>query len=40
MKAIIKKIPKGANLTFTEIKVKGPGGKETTLEGGLVLRLN
>ena len=40
MKNAIKRIPKGGNLTFAEIKVKGPGGKVSTLEGGLVLRLN
>jgi len=40
MKNAIKRIPKGGNLTFAEIKVKGPSGKVTTLEGGLVLRLN
>jgi len=40
MKNAIKRIPKGGNLTFAEIKVKGPSGKVSTLEGGLVLRLN
>ena len=40
MKSAIKRIPKGGNLTFAEIKVKGPDGKISSLESGLVFRLN
>ena len=39
MKAAIKKIPKGGNLTFTGVLVKGPGGKEKRLESGIVIKL-
>ena len=39
MKAAIKKIPKGGNLTFTMVKVKGPGGKISQLDGGIVIKL-
>ena len=39
MKAAIKKIPKGGNLTFTMVKVKGPGGKVSQLDGGIVIKL-
>ena len=39
MKAAIKKIPKGGNLTFTGVEVKGPGGKVKRLESGIVIKL-
>ena len=39
MKAAIKKIPKGGNLTFTGVDVKGPGGKVKRLESGIVIKL-
>ena len=39
MKAAIKKIPKGGNLTFTGVLVKGPGGKEKRLESSIVIKL-
>lgn len=37
MKAAIKHIKKGGILTFAEIKIKGPSGKVTTLDGSLTL---
>ena len=40
MRQAIKKIPKGGNITFTNIKVKGPNGKESFLESGILLKLN
>jgi len=39
MKAAMKKIPKGGNLTFTAVEVKGPGGKVKRLESGIVIKL-
>ena len=39
MKAAIKKIPKGGNLTFTNVKVKGPGGATSVLDGSVVFKL-
>jgi gliding motility-associated protein GldM len=39
MKAAMKKIPKGGNLTFTAVDVKGPGGKVKRLESGIVIKL-
>lgn len=39
MKAALKKIPKGGNLTFTAVEVKGPGGKVKRLESGIVIKL-
>ncbi len=39
MKAAMKKIPKGGNLTFTAVQVKGPGGKVKRLESGIVIKL-
>jgi hypothetical protein len=39
MKAALKKIPKGGNLTFTGVDVKGPGGKVKRLESGIVIKL-
>jgi len=39
MKQAIKKIPKGGNLTFTAVDVKGPSGKVKRLESGIVIKL-
>ena len=39
MKAAVKKIPKGGNLTFTAVDVKGPSGKVKRLESGIVIKL-
>ena len=39
MKAALKKIPKNGSLTFTRVKVKGPSGKVSQLESGIVLKL-
>ncbi|MBL6594811.1 MAG: hypothetical protein ISP58_07015 [Flavobacteriales bacterium] len=39
MKEAMKKIPKGGNLTFTAVEVKGPGGKVKRLESGIVIKL-
>ena len=39
MKAAVKKIPKGGNITFTAVDVKGPGGKVKRLESGIVIKL-
>ena len=39
MKAALKKIPKNGSLTFTRVKVKGPGGRVSQLESGIVLKL-
>ena len=38
MKELIKRIPVNGSLTFTSVKVKGPGGVQT-LETGIVLKL-
>ena len=39
MKQAIRKIPKGGNLTFTAVDVKGPSGKVKRLESGIVIKL-
>jgi len=39
MKAALKKIPKNGSLTFTRVKVKGPSGRVSQLESGIVLKL-
>ena len=39
MKQAIEKIPKGGNLTFTAVDVKGPSGKVKRLESGIVIKL-
>lgn len=39
MKAAIRKIPKNGSLTFTRVKVKGPSGRVSQLESGIVLKL-
>ena len=39
MKAALKKIPKNGSLTFTNVKVKGPSGRVSRLESGIVLKL-
>jgi hypothetical protein len=39
MLAAMKKIPKNGSLTFTRVKVKGPSGRISQLESGIVLKL-
>jgi hypothetical protein len=39
MLAAMKKIPKNGSLTFTRVKVKGPSGRVSLLDGGIVLKL-
>jgi gliding motility-associated protein GldM len=39
IKAAIGKMAKRSNLTFSDIYVKGPGGKESKIDGGLVIKL-
>ena len=39
MKNALKKIPKNGSLTFTRVKVKGPSGRVSQLESGIVLKL-
>tara|TARA_B100000768_G_scaffold128792_1_gene119410 strand:+ start:738 stop:2747 length:2010 start_codon:yes stop_codon:yes gene_type:complete len=39
MLAAMKKIPKNGSLTFTRVKVKGPSGRVSQLDGGIVLKL-
>ena len=39
MLAAMKKIPKNGSLTFTRVKVKGPSGRVSKLESGIVLKL-
>ena len=39
MKAALKKIPKNGSLIFTRVMVKGPRGKISQLESGIVLKM-
>ena len=32
-------MPKNGSLTFTRVKVRGPGGRVSQLESGIVLKL-
>ena len=39
MKALIGTVPKGGNLTFSNIMVKGPSGSPYELKGGIIIKI-